>query len=170
MKVAEPTGSVIFEEKQHFPRWLSIIMLSPILFTIGVWIAVFAGKNNSSEMWLALAVIIPIQLVMLYLFFNVQLEKIVTKNALYFRWTIFHKKYRVIDKKEIENIELRKPPLRKFGQRYVIGQGWMYNVSNNEVLGIHLRNGKKVFFGSADPFSFQRAVNEMISQTKNFQY
>lgn len=123
MKVVEPTGTVLFEEKQHFPRWLLILMLSPILITVGVTLAVSVRNPDVSELWISLAIVVPIQLMMLYLFSHVQFEKLVTKDGLYYRWTIIQKKYRVLPKVEIKKRELRKPPSLKYGQNYTFSHG-----------------------------------------------
>ena len=164
MKVAEPTGTVLFEEKQYFPKWLLILMVSPILITVGVTLAISMSEQDRSEMWIALAIVIPMQFVMLYFFFNVQLEKLVTKDGLFFRWTIFQKKYRVINKAEIERIEIRKPPVLNYGKNYSFSHGKVYNLSDKEGLQLYLKNGKKVFFGTADTYSFNQA---MILLTRN---
>ncbi|MGZ5191487.1 MAG: hypothetical protein ACXWCZ_10735 [Flavisolibacter sp.] len=160
MKVAEPTGAVLFEEKQYFPRWLLVMMLSPILITVGITMVMSIRNSDKSEMWIALAIAVPIQLIMLYLFFNVQLEKLVTKDGLYYRWTIIQKKFRVITKAEIEKIELRKPPSLGYGKKYTLSHGKVHNLSDKEGLQLYLKNGKKVFFGTAETFSFNQAMTQ----------
>ena len=167
MKVTEPTGAVLFEEKQHFPRWLIILMLSPILITVGVTLAISMSEQDRSEMWIALAIVVPMQFIMLYLFYNVQFEKLVTKDGLYYRWTIIQKKYRVITKAEIEKIELRKPPSLKYGKNYTFSHGKVYNVSDKVGLQLYLKNGKKVFFGTGDTFSFNQSMIQLTRSEKH---
>ena len=162
MKVAQPTGAVLFEEKQHFPKWLLLMMLSPILITLGVTLAISMSNDHRSEMWIALGITVPIQLIMLYLFFNVQFEKMVTKDGLFYRWTIIQKKYHVINKTDIEKAELRKPPSLKYGKNYTFSHGKVHNVSDKEGLQLYLKNGKKVFFGTAETFSFNHAMIQLM--------
>jgi hypothetical protein len=124
------------------------------------------SDQNRSEMWIALAIIVPVHIIMLYLFYNVQFEKLVTKDGLYYRWTIIQKNYSVINKEQIEKIELRKPPSLKYGKNYTFSHGKVYNVSDKEGLQLYLKNGKKVFFGTADTFSFNQAMTQLTRSEK----
>ena len=98
LKADETSGNILFEEKQNFPRWLNILVVGIILFTIVIaLVAGYTGpKEERSDMWLGLAVAVPIEILILVLFQNMQLEKIVTSNGLYFRWIPWQRKFRLM--------------------------------------------------------------------------
>ena len=161
MKLAEPTGGVLFEEKQSFPKWLLALVLSPLIVTIVVTIAVSSSQERS-EVLLALAIIIPVEILMFFIFYKVRLEKTVTRDGLFYRWFPVQKKYRMIAKDEIESLELRRPPFMNYGHGYYPGYGRYHNMNQGEGMQVYLKNGKKVFFGSNDLLSFENSLREIV--------
>jgi hypothetical protein len=161
-KAEEPSGAILFEEKRRFPPWLSVVMLSPIAIIIGVGLLLRnAQKNEQQEMWIVLAIIIPVQLLLTWLFYSTSLEKVVTTNGLYFRWPPLQKRFRVIEKEEMEKVQVRMRPRLKYGSKYVLGYGWMHTVSKGEGAEVLLRSGKKIFFGTAGAGAFLKALQEL---------
>src|SRR5688572_15820392 len=148
IKAYEPSGKIFFEETLKFPRWLFIVLVLLVLSTVAIIIgaAIATGHKTANEgIWIALAVTLPVELIMIYVFFAMRLEKIVTSNGLYFRWSPLQKKYSVIEGNEIEKIEYRKAP-SSYGSSWVPGYGKVHNLSK-EGLQCYLVSGKKYFFG-----------------------
>ena len=160
LKAYETSGSVLFEEKQKFPNWLTILMGGIILFIIAiVLIAGYtAPEKDRSDMWIGLAIAIPIEILVIVLFQNMNLEKIVTSNGLYYRWRPWQKKFRVIEKENIKSFELRNSPPLNYGIHWFPGYGWVHNASAGEGLQLYLFNGKRIFFSSFDTSLFRRAL------------
>ncbi len=165
MKVSEPTGVILFEEVQHFPKWLKLFMICSVLITLAVpFLSV--QKNHYNKVWLALAIAIPIQLILYFSFIYIKLEKIVTRNGLFYRWLPLQKKFSVLLQPDIKKIELRQSPMFQYGYGIFPGFGQYHNMSNGKGIQLWLVNGRKVFFGSDDPLSFEKSVREFLSTFK----
>lgn len=167
LKTDEISGNILFREKQNFPRWLNILVIGIILFTIVIaLIAGYTGPEyERSDMWLGLAVDVPIEALILVLFQNMQFEKIVSSNGLYFRWIPWQRKLRVIEKESIATFEVRKSPPLNYGIHWFPGYGWVHNASAGEGLQFYLVNGNKIFLSTSDIDSFIRAMNILINPT-----
>jgi hypothetical protein len=165
-KVTEPTGSVLFEEKQAFPRWLRILIFSLLPFvTIVVLITGLYAGNERSELTFALIPMTVVSLVNIWMFYFVRFEKLLTRDGFYYRWKPFQKKYRVLERAEIDTSQFRKPPLR-YGFGIYPGYGRVHNMSNTNGWQIQLVSGKRLFFGTAEPFLFERAIREFLGRNE----
>jgi hypothetical protein len=165
LKVYEPSGGVLFEERQKFPQWLTILMAGIILLTIAIVLIVgytVPGKDRN-EMWLALAIAIPVEVLTIILFRNVRLEKIVTSNGLYYRWKPWQKRFRVIEKESIKACEVRQGPPFNYGLGWFPGYGRFHNASRGEGLQLYLVNGDRIYFSTFDTVFFKRALENLIS-------
>lgn len=139
-------------------------MLSPIVLTIGITLLIgTVEKQQEKEMWIVLAIIIPLQLLMFYLFYIARLEKIVTTNGLYYRWTPLQKKYRLIEMEDIERFEVRKAPFASYGSKWEFGYGRVHNLSKAEGIQLYLKSGKKIFFGTSDKTGFEKAILQLMA-------
>src|SRR4051812_47917578 len=111
MKVDESTGRILFTEKQHFPRWLLFLLAGMVAASLVGSILIPLGvKHGGRDLWLPLIIIGPIESLMVYLFAVVQLEKLVTSNGLYYRWTVLQKRYNYIEHTDIKKAELKTSP------------------------------------------------------------
>ena len=167
LKAGETSGNILFREKQNFPSWMNILVIGIILFTIVIaLIAGYTGaKEERSDMWLGLAVAVPIEILIVALFHNMRLEKIVTSNGLYFRWIPWQRKFRVIEKESIKTFETRKSLPLNYGIHWFPGYGWVHNASAGKGLQFYLVNGNKIFLSTSDIDSFIRAMNNLINPT-----
>ena len=165
LKADETSGRTFFEEKQRFPGWLNILMTAIIVITIAViLIAGLTGpKEERNEMWIALVIATPIEIFIIILFRSMCLEKVVTINGLYFRWTPWQSRFRVIETETIRSFELRKSPPLNYGIHWFPGYGWVHNATGGEGLQFYLVNGNRVFLGTADIDSFVKAMNTLIN-------
>jgi len=165
LKAYETSGNVLFEEKQKYPKWLNILIAGILLLTLVIiLITGLAGPpEKRAEMWLGLAIAIPIDIFVMILFRYMQLEKVVTSNGLYYRWKPWQKKYRYIDKENIQSFEVRRFRFISYGMGWFPGYGRYHNASSGEGLQLYLKNGKRFYFSTADVDSFKRAMDHMIN-------
>jgi hypothetical protein len=165
LKVDETSGNVLFEEKQKFPNWLTILMAGIALLTIAiVLIAGITGpEQKKADMWLGIAIAFPIEILVVILFQYIQLEKIVTSNGLYYRWRPWQKRFRVIEKESIKSFELRNSPPLNYGIHWFPGYGWVHNASAGEGIQLYLVNGRRLFFSTRETGFFQRALQSLVS-------
>src|SRR3954469_15915850 len=161
MKMDEPTGRILFEEKQRFPRWLLLLVGGMVATALvgSVFISV-GGRSGERELWLPMIIIVSLESLMIWLFAVVQLEKLVTSNGLYYRWTVLQKRYHYIEHTAIKEARLRSGPFHIGYSFYSIGYGTTYNMSLGKGMQLYLENGKKIFFGSAEPELFEKAIRE----------
>lgn len=170
-KVHDISGAVYFEEKQRFPKWILWLMLSPVLITVGLMVGLgAAGVGEREEMLIALAFIVPLQALMLFIFLRVQLEKVVTSNGFYYRWNPVQKKYRYYEAREISKFELKKGPVMKYGWSWLRKYGTIHNVSDGKGIQLVLPNGKRIYFGSADAERFHHAMEKTAGTSKEQSY
>jgi hypothetical protein len=165
LRADEISGNVLFEEKQKFPNWLTILMTGIILLTIAI--VLIAGLTEPAEkrndMWIGLAIAIPIEILVIILFLNVRLEKIVTSNGLYFRWKPWQRKFRIIERESIKSFEVRTSPPLNYGIHWFPGYGWIHNASAGEGMQLYLVNGKKIFFSTSNITFLKKALESITS-------
>jgi len=169
LKADETSGAFLFEEKQSFPEWLIILLVAVVFWTLAI--ILIAGLTGPSEkrgdIWLALAISMPVEILLIMLFRSMQLEKIITSNGFYFRWKPWHKSYRYIEKETIETFAVRRFPFMSYGMGWIPGYGRYHNASSGEGLQLYLRNGKLFYFSTADIDSLSKAMNRLINPSQN---
>ncbi len=168
MKEKQVKGNIIFKETQRFSQaWFWLVLISPILLSIGLTIFAVSGKE-SNKSWFVLPFVLVINLAILYGFFITRLELLVTDWAVYYRWRPFSKKFRQISRFDILEARVRRSPFLTVGsKRMVIGYGHVQHTGTSEGVQFRLHSGRKIFIGSDKVKSFYRAVEEMMqTQTK----
>jgi hypothetical protein len=162
-KADETSGTILFEETQSYPAWVMwVIVGSMVLAVGGVVVAAFTSEEET-DVWIGLAVIVPVAVITIYLVSKAKLEKIVTSNGFYYRWKPLHGKYRVIEKEDIDKVELRSFPFLTRGFGWFPGYGWYHIAARGEGVQFFLNNGGRRFFSSADNKSFESALKSIIS-------
>jgi hypothetical protein len=167
LKVYEPTGGVLYEENQVFPKWLGFVLLGPLLVVVGL--ILFLGNVDEiekNEAWIAMFIAVPINLLMGYMFFAGKLQTVVTTNGFYYRWRPLQKKFRMIENTDLDEVVSRNAPSFKLGANWVPGYGWMHSTRKGSGLEFRLKNGKKVFIGTSNLFQFERAVRQILSNNR----
>jgi uncharacterized membrane protein YkvI len=87
LKAYEPSGNILFEEIQKYPKWIYYMVFGILLFTsIVLTIAGSHSNENVEGLWLGLVIIIVTAVSIVYLMQKIQLEKVVTTNGFYYRW------------------------------------------------------------------------------------
>jgi hypothetical protein len=164
LKADETSGNILFGEEQKFPNWLTILMAGIILLTIVITVIAGLTTNEDKEhLWIALGISIPVEILVIILFWNVRLEKLVTSNGLYYRWRPWQRKFRVIEKESIKSFQIRSSPPLHYGIGWFPGYGWIHNANVGEGLQLYLVNGKRIFFSTFDTIFFERALQNLVS-------
>ena len=167
IKAYETSGSIMFSEEQRFPKWLALAILSPVILTAGIMLFMSNSKDvDKGEMWLALGLMIPVELILFFIFSSARFESRVTTNGLYYRWKPLQKKFRVIEREEIQEVEVRRSPALKYGPNRVPGYGKVHIARKGEGVQLRLANGKKIFFSTGDPHGLQKAIMEISGNSK----
>jgi len=161
----EISGPVLFSETQAFRvKWLWVLLISCMLIAIFLPLMIaWINKQGLKEAVLSLLITVPIETVVLYLFYVVKLETIVRKDGVYYRWRPFFTKYNFIAGSDIETEIVDDGPILSYGFHFILGYGWVHNTGPGKGIRFNLIGGKRIFIGSHDINSFQSAVDKMIT-------
>jgi hypothetical protein len=164
LKVDEPSGKVLFEENQKFPKWLKMLILGIVTFTLVLTIVLsYVASEDKIDIWLGPGIAAVTEFFVFILFRKVRLEKTVTSNGFYYRWRPWQRKFRWIEKDQIVRTEVRPGPPFHYGIGWFPGYGTIHNASMGDGLQLYLMNGKKIFFSTFDIASFEKAFQQILS-------
>jgi len=163
LKVFDTSGDVLFEEIQKYPQWVNWVIRFAMLTTILGLVISFITQKQKTDASLGLVIVVPVAILAVYLNSIIQLQKIVTSNGLYYRWKPLHKKFRLIQKEDIESFYRRKFPLAKLGSGWFPSYGRYHVASRGEGIQLFLKNGRKIFFSTNEKNLFERALQKLIS-------
>jgi len=163
LKTYESSGNVLFEEKQKYPQWVSWVVRLALLLTILGLLTGFIIDKEKTDLAIGLLVVIPVAVAVIYLNSNIQLEKLVTSNGLYYKWKPWHKRFRVIEKENIESFTRRKFPFASYGSGWFPTYGWYHKISGRYGIQLYLKNDAKFFFGTNNIELFEEALHRLIS-------
>lgn len=163
---AEISGNVLFSEVQHFRvKWLWGLIIFCILLSVFLpFILALVNKEGLKEALFSLLITVPLELLVVYIFYVVKLETIVSREGIYYRWRPFFKKYNFIPRNDIETAIADNGPVLSYGFQFVLGYGWVYNTGPGKGIRFNLVGGKRVFIGTGDISSFQSAIDKMITR------
>ena len=163
LKAYEISGNILFEENQKYPSWVSwAVRLAMLVTILGLLIGLILG-NDKTDAAIALAVVIPVAIAVIYLNSNIQFQKTVTSNGLYYRWKPWQKKFRVIEKEDIDSFTTRNFALLSYGSGWFPTYGWYHNLSRGQGIQLFLKNGSKFFFSTYNIELFERAFQSLVS-------
>ena len=134
-----------------------------MLTTILGLVISFITQKQKTDASLGLVIVVPVAILAVYLNSIIRLQKIVTSNGLYYRWKPWHKKFRLIQKEDIESFYRRKFPLAKLGSGWFPSYGRYHVASRGEGIQLFLKNGRKIFFSTNEKSLFERALQKLIS-------
>jgi hypothetical protein len=158
-------GKILYEETQQFRiKWLWAIIILSVASSIGIVLGVaLLEKEKSAENWIALAIIVPLESLIMYMMYITKLETVITTEGVYYRWWPVQRKGRFIAKSEVENAEIRTGPGLSYGIHWLPGYGRINNVGPGKGIQFVLQNGKKVFLGTQSPESLQTALKKIMT-------
>jgi hypothetical protein len=157
---------LFFEESQRFRQaWLWILMISTTLFAV-VFPLVMIGKDLKPA---DVATMAFTPLLILGLFYFLQLKTRIDKDGIYYRFIPFHWKEKFIAWSDVDTAEVIKySPIGDFGGWGIKygRKGKAYNVSGNMGLYLRLKNGKKILFGTRRPEELAEVITRHPSPLK----
>jgi hypothetical protein len=171
-----------FEEEQCFCgfwiyTFIILVYAIPVIPTLAalysqVILGVPYGDEPTTDRALVILLIVLLVLFVLtfLLFAKMKLFVRVNEQGLWYRYTPFIVKERLIAKDDIEEYELRKySPIREYGGwgiRYAWTKGGkVYNVKGNIGMQLYLKDGKKILFGTQQGEAFLEAMKKMNKET-----
>ena len=158
---------VLFEEKQRFPRWLTILsLILPVLSAVVVYF-VIKDKMNNPQMWPGIIIGFIALLLGPALLASFKLITQVRPDGLYISLFPFHISFKRFTFDQIKAYYPRKySPLAEYGGWGIrFGRsGKAYNVRGNLGLQLEFTNGKKLLIGSKDPDLLSQAIDEARAQ------
>jgi hypothetical protein len=164
LKAYETSGNVLFEEIQKYPKWIYYLVCGILLFVLVILIiASYYSDEEVQGLWLGIVIVVITGILVVYLMQKIQFEKIVTTNGFYYRWRWWQKKYRCIEKENIEAFEVRRFPLLSYGFGWFPGYGWYHNVSSGDGIQLYLKNGGRYYFSTSDITSLKAALNKLVN-------
>jgi len=169
----------LFEEKQKYDQWwLRLIIVGNAFLVIGIFLygmyvqlvlgEQWGDKPMSNEMLLMLG---PLMICgmgfMLYMFFASELEIVVDKTALTYRFFPTISKWRRIERESIKDFELKTWILKNKGNRINLLGNRTVVVKGNQGVKVHMHNGKWVLLGTQKPEALIDALHKMTRRTED---
>ncbi len=171
---------ILFKEEQRFGQWwIWLLLLSAFGISVGpVWYGFFSqvttgqpwGDNPASDGALVLtASLTTLMMAGIFLLFKtMRLQVEILGNGLRFRYPPIIRKWRNIERTEIERYEVGKyRPVVDYGgwgiKRKLGRHGWAYNVKGNIGLKLFLKNGKTILLGSQREQALSYAMEKMMT-------
>jgi hypothetical protein len=157
-------GKIFFTEVQYFRvKWLWILLIAIVIFSVFLPLLLsLVMKEGLRESVLSLLITVPVEGLMLYLFYVVRLETVVNDEGIYYRWLPFFSRYKFIARNDIETTIAGDGPILSYGFHFVLGYGWVHNTGPGKGIRFNLIGGKRIFIGTRDIDSFAAAVDKMI--------
>lgn len=151
MRVKHPSGEILFRELQYFRQtWLWVVLIAASIIPIlPIIILSYSSETQRTPipMW-SIPLILGIQLINMACFYYSRLETIITTEGIFYRWTPWFGKYRLLRKPNICDIRILKYPYFKYGYHIRKGFGNVHNTSGNKGFRVTLNNNKMFYFGS----------------------
>jgi len=159
-------GNILFKEEQQFRGWFWWIVILVVTGSIITMVlATLREKEKVGEAWLAVAIAILIELVLLSLMYVVRQETIITTEGVFYRWLPIQRSYWFVSRAEIEKAALRKGPALGYGLRRMPGYGTVHKTGPGKGFQFVLKSGKKIFLGTDKEQPFQQAIDKLMSVT-----
>jgi hypothetical protein len=167
----------LFEEKQRFTQWwLWTIIVGASVVSFGffgnaLYTQLVLGKPWGDKPMPDEALIIMVLFnltavgIMLLIFFNAMLEIVVDKSSLSYRYFPLLRRWRRIERENIQSFETRDFYLRGHGFHIDLRGNKRISVQGNTVIEITMTNGKKLRLGTQKPGEFLIALNKMKNRS-----
>lgn len=163
MKVS---GNILFKEQQHFRvSWIWGIVVVCMLSAIGVTTALLvASRKESRSPWFVLPFVIIIEALLVYFIYICYLDTVVSNEGVFYRWAPLQRSYRFIPASDIEEVTKRNGPIFSYGCNWVPGYGRVNNVASGKGFQFVLKNGRRIFLGTAKQVAFENAIAKIVRE------
>ena len=168
----------LFEEKQRYTQWwlwLIIVSASAVvmgLFINGLYVQLVLGvpwgdEPMSDDALIGLSLFtISCMLLMLLIFFNAVLEIVVDKGSVSYRYFPILRKWRRIERENIQAYELKTSYLRGYGIRYDLRGNKTISVKGTKGIEFTTHDGHRLLLGTQRPEEFFQALNKMKNRSE----
>jgi len=170
-------GKILFSEQQKFRQiWLWAIVLIAVGASAGTSLwgliqqvvrGIPFGNNPMSNTGLIIFFVFSLGLAvgLIMLFVKMRLETIITSEGVKIKFFPIHRSYCNFKWEDISSAVVKKYSPMKYG-------GWgirfgafngvtVYNVSGNQALFLHFKNGKKILIGTQKPYELEAAIRKI---------
>lgn len=160
MKDERAVSLPIYYEKQHFSKWILLLVIASMLipFIMGSTMHVFPFNI------LITSLIPSVMACALILLCNLRTEW--HPDGFRYKFFPFHLNWHLIRKEDIVRMYIRKySPLKEFG-------GWgirgafppkAYNTKGNMGIQFELKSGRKILFGTQKPEEWEKIIKETFA-------
>jgi len=146
-----------FSESQKFRSWWMILIYVLLLgsFALVVYGDIrqiflekpFGNKPAPDIVLIIMTLAIVLVFILLY---RAELETIITKDGVSYRWNPFRKKFTLISWSSVDQVEIINYGFIGYGWR-LTSFGVVYNVAGKEGLHLILKSGRKITLGTQKP-------------------
>jgi len=164
---------ILFSEKQKFRQWWIWVVLLAMagLFVYGIYRQIVLkkpfGDHPASDTGLLIASLIPVFLLLLFLFAELKTE--ISENGVSYKFFPFHLNKIIIPWANIEKAFVRKyNPITEYGgwgfRLGIFGSGRALNVSGNMGLQLIFKNRKRLLLGTRKSEELRKAIQKIIDK------
>lgn len=164
------TDPVLFRETQTFRKtWIWLILL-PInaVFIYGIYQQLILGQPFGDKPGSDLGLLIGFFILagVNLLLYSIRLETSFTEDGIQYRFFPIESKLKTIAWNDINKAYVREyRPIVEYGgwgiRAGIFGKGKAYNVSGNMGLQLELKSGKKILFGTQEPYEIERILSKL---------
>jgi len=166
-------SKIYFKEEQRFNQWwIWLLLISLSGFWIWqlvqqVFMGIPVGNNPAPDLVVILIGLFPVMGILLFRFMI--LDTKIDDTGIYYRFSPFQKKYKVIKPEDLARYEVKQyKPVREYGGwgiRYGNGKnGTAYNVKGNMGVLFEFKSGRRFMLGTQNPESIRSALNKLFSK------
>ncbi len=157
--------SILFKEGQQVGRLLLAAIIFIMLAAFGIIIMFANGEQNpKSEVVLTIIAVLTFEIPLFVLFYYTKLETIVNTEGIGYRWWPLQRKFRMLFKDDIEQIQIRKSPAFTYGIHWLPGYGWVNNMKGRKGIQIRLKRGKRIYIGTQKLDELRTAVEKIFGK------
>jgi hypothetical protein len=165
---------ILFNEKQKFRQWwIWLVLLAMIgFFAYGLYQQSILknpfGENLVKDTELIISLLIPLSVVILFLFIRLDTE--LSETGVSYQFFPFHLRKITVLWEDIEKAFVRKyNPVTEYGgwgfRLGIFGSGRALNVSGNMGLQLELKNGKRLLLGTRKPDELEKALQKITGNS-----
>jgi hypothetical protein len=168
----------LFQEKQQFPQWLRVIVVGNAVIVIGtmaygMYVQLiekqpWGDKPMGDEMLVIISFFtISIMALVLFMFLNSELETLIDRSGLSYRYYPLLSKWRRLERESIKEYELKTWLLKNKGHRLNLFGNRTIIMRGNQGVKVHTHQGKWVLLGTQKPEEFMDALRRMNKRTED---
>lgn len=154
---------ILFEENQSFRNtWMwNLLLVSGFMPVLIVLVVGLSDPATRKDLWWMLLLVIGIQAINIGIFSVVQLQTVVTREGVFYRWAPFFRNYTFLPAEQIAEFPYRKWDRMKWGFSVRKGWGRCHNVNGTDGFRFVLKDGRTFYIGTQEQQAFSNALQRM---------